>query len=332
MNNRVKVTIIIPIFNTEKYLMECIESGLHQTLDAIEIILINDGSTDNSGEIAKSYANRYSYIKYIEQVNQGQGAARNRALSIAKGKYIYFLDSDDYIHISAMEELYKEAEKEDLDLILFEGESFYDEEYVGREEINFSYKRTQRYDSVTHGEDLFVKLINNKDFTSSPCLYLIRKSVIEKYKLRFCEGIIHEDELFIFELILRCKRAKHIDKGYFFRRIRTGSTMTGRNYLKSFIGYSTVLFKMTDGYKRSKFSNKDVEQAVYTRIRNMFINSIVKFSYLQSKERKENKKTINKLKKIGKEFNYFKSIAVFLFTNFLIIFRLAFRIKKMIMK
>lgn len=124
MERNIKVSIIIPIYNVEKYLRQCLDSAVNQTLSNIEIILINDGSTDNSSCIAREYSLNYSFIKLIEQKNSGQSIARNKGIDAANGKYIYFLDSDDYIEINAIENLYKEAERNNLDLVLFEGNSF----------------------------------------------------------------------------------------------------------------------------------------------------------------------------------------------------------------
>src|SRR5699024_11228741 len=91
------ISIFIPVFNTGKYLSECLDSLLNQGLENYEIIIIDDGSTDNSAEIIEKYSNSYSNIINIYQKNNGQGSARNKGLKIAQGEYIYFMDSDDYL-------------------------------------------------------------------------------------------------------------------------------------------------------------------------------------------------------------------------------------------
>ena len=98
-----KVSIIVPIYNSEKYMNKCIESILNQTLTEIEIILVNDGSTDNSGKIIDNYAKKDNRIKVIHQQNSGPSVARNKGISTAKGKYIGFVDSDDYIESTMYE-------------------------------------------------------------------------------------------------------------------------------------------------------------------------------------------------------------------------------------
>ncbi len=332
MDGRVKVSIIIPIYNTEKYLRQCLDSITNQTLSEIEIILVNDGSTDSSGKIALEYLKLYPFIQYIEQENQGQGAARNRALSIARGEYIYFLDSDDYIEHLALEELFNEAEVGNLDLILFDGESFVDEEFENKENYNFKYNRNTKYENIMDGHDFFVQLINDNNFLVSPCLYFIKKSIIERYNLKFYEGIIHEDELFTLELMLCCLRVKHIEKAYFHRRIRGGSTMTGKKYLKNFIGYSTVLFRIDDIYKQSKWKNNIVKNGVYIRMSDIYRITIRVSNNLQGQEHEDNKKTLKRIKNIGKEYNYFGIKAGAFFTNWYKVYKMLAWFKNKVIK
>ena len=118
------VSIIIPIYNVEKYLQECIESVLQQSLQDIEIICVNDGSTDNSGVILEKFAETDKRILVINQENKGVSAARNTGLRCAKGKYIYFLDSDDYLAPDALELLSSDMDARNLDLLLFNAKVF----------------------------------------------------------------------------------------------------------------------------------------------------------------------------------------------------------------
>ena len=114
-----KVSIIVPIYNTEKYLYECINSILKQNLTEIEIICINDGSSDNSENIIKNFQSKDSRIKYIKQQNQGLSAARNKGILESKSKYVMFVDSDDYIIKDCVNLSFETAEKYDADIVLF---------------------------------------------------------------------------------------------------------------------------------------------------------------------------------------------------------------------
>lgn len=113
-----KISIIIPVYNTEKYLVKCIDSLLYQSLEDIEIICVNDGSTDNSQKILDDYAKKDKRIKVIHQENKKQGAARNKGMEIATGEYIGYVDSDDWVDFDYFEELYIAAKKHNLDIAL----------------------------------------------------------------------------------------------------------------------------------------------------------------------------------------------------------------------
>ena len=115
----IKVSVIVPIYNTEKFLRKCIESIVNQTLEEIEIILINDGSTDNSHIVCEEYSRKYpKKIRYINNKNIGCSATRNLGISLAKGEYIAFVDSDDYIEQEMYQEMYEKAKKENLDIVV----------------------------------------------------------------------------------------------------------------------------------------------------------------------------------------------------------------------
>ena len=119
-----KISIIVPIYNVEKYLPKCIDSIINQTLENIEIILVNDGSTDSCAEIIESYANKDNRIKVIHKKNGGQSSARNMGLDIAKGEYIGFVDSDDWLHYDMYENMYKSIKKVNSDLCVCGREAY----------------------------------------------------------------------------------------------------------------------------------------------------------------------------------------------------------------
>lgn len=118
-NTEIKVSVIIPVFNASKHLSKTLDSISNQTLKELEIICIDDGSTDNSPEILKNYADKDKRLIIISQKNQGVSAARNAGLSIAKGKYIQFVDSDDILKSEAIQKSYKNAQETNADITLF---------------------------------------------------------------------------------------------------------------------------------------------------------------------------------------------------------------------
>ncbi len=125
-NSNIKFSIIVPVYNVEKFLRESLDSIVAQTFKDFEVICVNDGSTDNSLEILNEYANKDSRIKIISQENQGQGVARNNAIDIAQGKYLLFVDPDDWIETNALEQIWNKAEATDANIVQFNYEIYND--------------------------------------------------------------------------------------------------------------------------------------------------------------------------------------------------------------
>lgn len=303
----VSVSIIIPVYNVETYIKACLDSVTKQTFSDYELIIVNDGSTDNSPSIINEYSKEKENIVVINQENQGQSAARNRAINIARGEYIYFLDSDDYIDFDTIETLYTDATLNDLDVLLFNGDTFYDN-YV-RSKTNFgrNYSKNGQYSEISDGLTMFSNLVMNNDYSCSPCLLFIRKSILENKSLNFYEGIIHEDELFTFKLLLSSKSVRHLDKTLFHRRIRENSTMTGLNYLKSYIGYSVVLKEMVNFKNSLNINGYDyVNKAINKKIGYIYGSVINRFCCLSKKNKQKYGFLINEMKTISKNNQYFE--------------------------
>lgn len=231
---KTELSVIIPIYNTEKFLEDCISSVLQLEDISYEIILIDDGSTDNSSKICESYQKSYpNKIIYHKQKNCGQGYARNIGLKKSKGEYVFFLDSDDLIIASEFVKVFKIAKDKRLDLVIFEGDSFFDRNYTpkSKSSIAKSYKRKNKYtDEIYKGMDILKKLVNNKDYYASPSLYLTKRSHITDNKINFLEGCIHEDEFFSPLNIILSNKIQLTHFTVLKRRLRTGSTMTSINH------------------------------------------------------------------------------------------------------
>ena len=230
----IKVTVIVPIYNVKPYINECLDSLERQTLKGIEVIMVNDGSTDGSELIAAKYSDNNPGFKLINRRNGGLSAARNTGLENAKGKYVYFLDGDDYLSDSALECLYLKAEKENLDQIRFVGYTFKDgtnDFRWSREADNTGFVYIGSYPDIYSGTEIFQRTIDNADYYPSCTMIFNRRSIIEDNNLRFYEGIIHEDELFNYQITNLCKRVSVINRPFYYRRIRPGSIVTSLNYL-----------------------------------------------------------------------------------------------------
>ncbi|HLR09650.1 MAG TPA: glycosyltransferase [Bacillota bacterium] len=225
--NQALISVIIPVYNVEDYLHECLDSVLQQTYKNIEIIAVNDGSTDNSLKILENYAMKYNNITVISQENAGQSVARNAGLNLAKGKYIYFLDSDDYLLPEAFEDLIETMEKNHLDLIRFAAEPFVDNINVL---INKNQYNLNKYFDANkvYTKDEFLKLCLPA-FAASPVLYIVKREILIDKQIFFKAGVIHEDELFTLEVFLNCHAVMYKPKFYYKRRYRPNSTMTSQS-------------------------------------------------------------------------------------------------------
>lgn len=233
-----KISVIIPAYNTAPFLLESVGSITGQSFKEMEIIIIDDGSSDDTPEILKSLAEKDDRITVITQKNAGQSIARNNGLDIAKGDFVYFMDSDDILESIAFEECYKKCVSDSLDMVIFNGESFFEDK--GQKPI-FDYNIADSIeDSIYHGSELFISLASKNKFSSSPCLYLINRELIEKNALRFYPGIIHEDNLFTALAYIYSSRIGMLPHPYFKRRIRGNSTMTSKVTWRNINGYLTT--------------------------------------------------------------------------------------------
>lgn len=224
------VSIIVPIYNVEQYLAECLDSLMNQTLRDIEIICVNDGSQDNSADIVRKYMQADSRIKLIEQENCGLSGARNAGLKVAKGEYVYFMDSDDWLEHDAMDVCYQKAIRGNVDVVLFDALSFVDGVEKCSEEIQNDYNRSKLLQSYANqampAKQLFKQMIQTGAMRASACLNFIRRELLMKNNLDFKEGLIHEDELFTPQLYALANTMMYIPRMFFHRRVRQGSIMT----------------------------------------------------------------------------------------------------------
>ena len=235
-----KVSVIIPVYNTEQYVAKTIESILNQTLYDIEIILINDGSKDNSLSILEQYAGIDKRIRLINQDNKGLSVSRNIGIEAANGEYILFMDSDDLLDKNTLEQCYKKSKDNNLEFVFFDADAFSDDD-IDLSKM-YSYNRSGLFeDSVFNGKQLLKYQINNNLFRSSVCLMFFLRDFITKNKISFIPNILHEDEPFTFKCYYYAQRVGRIDNTFFKRRYRYNSIMTTAFNLKNLNSYFTVI-------------------------------------------------------------------------------------------
>ena len=217
-----KVSAIVPVYNVERYLEECLDSLARQSLRECEFICVDDGSEDSSYRIIETYVERDKRFKLIRQENKGQAEARNTGVRNAKGKYITFLDSDDFFnHKDTLKELYQKAEEYELEIISFETELLYQAAMKEKE-------NKDRYEGIKTGKEMFLSMMSNREFCDSACLLFIEREWLSEQKIFFYPGIYYEDSLFCIQCFLCAGRMVHLSERFYTYRIREKSTMTGK--------------------------------------------------------------------------------------------------------
>ncbi len=211
-----KVSVIIPVYNSEEYLEKCLDSVLGQDVQDIEIIIVNDGSPDNSQEIIDRYTAKHSdKIKAFTKENGGQSSARNMALSFASGEFIAFVDSDDYLEPDMLKTSLSFAEANDYDIVCFD---FWQEKEGIKTESNYRFHIA---------EDTFRTYILNE---TSPCNKIIKRKIFEENNLRFTENSIYEDLELIPQLANYTQKIGFLDDKLYNYVIHENSTMRQASY------------------------------------------------------------------------------------------------------
>lgn len=234
-----RVSVIVPVFNVERYLTDCLESLINQSIQDVEIICVNDGSTDTSLEILMRYARNNPNFLVVNQFNSGLSVARNSGLKFATGKYVHFLDSDDFMDLRSYEQLLDKAEANDLDVLFFDAESYYEDEALRREFpwYEHGYESKSVGDNIVDGETYFINAILEADFRISACMYLVRRRFLDENKIRFLEGLVHEDNYFTYVCALLSRKTSHLSAPFYGRRVVRGSLTIRDKKFRHAYGY-----------------------------------------------------------------------------------------------
>lgn len=249
-----KVSVILCVYNEEKFIGKAIDSILNQTLDDFELIIINDGSTDNTLDIIKSYDDER--IKLINQANIGLGASRNKAMEKASGEYVAFLDGDDWFSEDALEIAYSEAKSKDTDISMFQIK-YYDDE-------TGSISGNDWFDLNSFDESFDNRVFNPsecKDFlfdlSVNACQKLYNNSFLKESDVKFVEGIYFEDMPFFFEIFLKAQRISIIRKYLYYHRKHANSItdIIDCNYLDTVPAGQELMKRFIDNgfYEEYKF-------------------------------------------------------------------------------
>lgn len=263
------VSVIIPVYNSEKHLEECIDSVLNQAIDDFEILLINDGSTDNSGKICDAYAVADKRVEVFHKTNGGVSSARNLGIENAKGEWITFIDSDDSIQGNYFLAITQDA---DTDLVM-QGFDYFENH--------------QKIKEFKYADHCFskVELINQLQLypdLSSSCAKFFRREVVDKHSLRFNEKLkFGEDSIFTLQYLLLCKKIKTTDTSrYSYRLSDSGLTNTKLDFEHDKLFYKKIKNTLQE-FGNKKFYDTSIEIPL-TR----FLASLYADKAIPSKERR----------------------------------------------
>ncbi len=240
-----KVTVVIPVFNVDRFLSEAIESAINQTYKNIEIILVDDGSTDNSGKICEDYAKRDDRIIVIHKQNGGLSTARNAALDVYTGKYIMFLDSDDFLELDAVEKMHAEIVRKNAD-------------YVIGNYINATEEGQQWENPVFSLEKYKDFKLSIQDYkhsfyimNSSVCNKIFNREFLEKLNIRFVEGLPAEDAIFTTYCFMHSENVYYTQSIVFNYRQRKGGSISSHCSIKYFEGINKAYRMIYENFRDS---------------------------------------------------------------------------------
>ena len=261
-----KISVIVPVYNVEKYLRKCAESLVNQTLSDIEIIFVNDGSTDGSEEIIEYYVNNYrEKVKSLKKTNGGLSSARNYGMQYATGEYIAFTDSDDYVELDMYEALYNKAKQEDYDIV----ECDFIWEYPKKRKIDVGVTYSSKKEALEKARVLV-------------CNKIFKTSIIKASNILFPEGLRYEDVEFFYKIIPNLNKMGFVKKPFMHYVQRENSISNTQNERTQEI--FVVLDNVINYYKTNNLYEEYKEELEYTYSRLLLCSSLKRMTKIENKE------------------------------------------------
>lgn len=265
----VKVSVIVPVYNCEKYIRECIESLINQTLKECEFIFVNDGSIDKSKEIIEEYAKKDNRIKLINQKNSGVSVARNTGLKNAVGEYIGFVDGDDYIDKYYYEKLYNVAMKNNCDIVVCDWKN-------KTSSLSLPFEKNKVLNKKYITENIYPYFIQHEGM-NSVWNKIFKNEVIKENKVEFPIGIkLGEDAIFNIKAFTYLKNIFYLDyKGYFYREVEGSATkdIMKNDYFKAALN---TYINSPDEYKKWDIKSDEIEKLKAIK----FLNTVISLTYI----------------------------------------------------
>lgn len=261
-NNKILLSVIIPVYQVEAFIKQCIESVILQKVDEknLEIILVDDGSYDSCPEICDDYASKYNFIQVIHKENGGLSDARNVGLEVAKGEYVFFVDSDDYISLQMYPEVLQIIQKYHPDMITFDGKVFNESEEASH---------IRNTDLIVHAKKNSNFLVTGKDFIRNEIrqtnnfhcvvwLNIYRREYLLTNNFYFIKGILHEDEAWTPRVILTAESIYYTPSVLYYYRKRAGSITTDISNNKKHIKHLLSIYSELMTYYKNGVSDKQL--------------------------------------------------------------------------
>lgn len=268
-----KVSVIMPVYNVERYIVRSLDSLINQTLKDIEIIIVNDGSTDNSKQVVKIYSEKYKdKIKLVEKKNGGLSDARNYGIPHATGEYIAFLDSDDYVEPDTYEKMYNKAKEDNSDLV----ECDFIWEYPDRKKVDTGKIYNNKKEMLTYAR----VVAWNK---------LIKRSLIEEHKIKFPKGLRYEDVEFFYKMVPYYNKVSFIKEPLIHYTQRNSSISNTQNERTQEI--FEVMDNVIKYYKENNLYEEYKTELEYTYTRLLLCSSLLRMVKIE--DRAIRKKLLN---------------------------------------
>lgn len=277
----VKVSVIVPAYNEENHIKACLDSIISNDLKEIEIIVINDGSTDSTSKILEEYKNKYDIIKVIEKENEGQGSARNIGIDLAKGEFLTFVDADDEIHNNMLSKMHEKLQKEQADICVCD--------YFEITNANKVVKKAIPQKTEDIKRDYIVSI-------AGPCNKLIRTEILKKNNLYFPKTGIYEDIAIVPLIATYANSITYLEEPLYYYYIRQGSTMRQTQFNEKLLSIYNVLEILENGFKQTKEIEQYKEELEFIYIKHLLYAGNGRL--LEYKEGKQEVKKIANIMKL----------------------------------
>lgn len=282
-------SIVVPVYNVEKYLRQCVDSIVRQNFSDFELILVDDGSKDSSPAICDEYAAKDNRIKVVHKNNGGQAQARNIGTDKAKGNYIIYIDSDDYIaEDSFLGDIYKKAEK-NADIICYKFCKYY-EDTSEMKSCRFRMPVFYETDSMAQRIE---KLVVQDAFYCSPWTKAIKRTVLTNNQVRFQNGLLSEDQEWYYNVLINAESIEGINKSYIVYRQRTNSTSTSWK-MQNLTDTIKIIEKWKEKIEKGDWP-PDYKNSLMNSVSKLYCNLLIGYTRYSNSEKSKYYKDLKRL-------------------------------------